>query len=214
MIEPIRVAIVDDHHMVRKGLWAYLASQADISLVGEAGSGRDAVRLAREHLPDVILMDLLMDDGGGIEATREIMTFHDSCKVIILTSFYDDEQVFPALEAGAFSYLLKTARGEEIIHAIRKAHAGEAVIEAKVAIKMADRLRVSKKLPHLELTNRELDVLKLIGVGKTNQEIADKLFIGIKTVKTHVSNILTKLELQDRTQAAIYANRHDLISDK
>ena len=190
MIEPIRVAIVDDHHMVRKGLWAYLASQADISLVGEAGSGRDAVRLAREHLPDVILMDLLMDDGGGIEATREIMTFHDSCKVIILTSFYDDEQVFPALEAGAFSYLLKTARGEEIIHAIRKAHAGEAVIEAKVAIKMADRLRVSKKLPHLELTNRELDVLKLIGVGKTNQEIADILFIGIKTVKNHVSNIL------------------------
>ncbi|MDW7651904.1 MAG: response regulator transcription factor [Bacillota bacterium] len=210
MAAQIKVAIVDDHDMVRKGLKAYLMSQPDIILVGEAGGGREAVGLARAEKPDVILMDLLMEAGGGIEATKEILAFHAACKIIILTSYYADEQVFPALEAGAFSYLLKTARGEEIIDAIRKAAAGESVIEAKVAVKMADRFRTQQKLPHEELTARELDVLRLIGEGRSNQEIADRLFIGIRTVKTHVSSLLNKLELQDRTQAAIYANRHGL----
>lgn len=210
MAEKITVLIVDDHDMVRRGLKAFLSTQADITLVGEAANGREAVGLARETRPDVILMDLLMEEMNGIEATREIIAFHGSCKVIILTSFYDDEQVFPALEAGAFSYLLKTARGEDIASAIRSAVMGEPVIEAKVATKMAHRLRGSGKHPHDELTTRELDVLRLLGEGKTNQEIAEQLVIGIKTVKTHVSNILTKLDVHDRTQAAIYANRNGL----
>jgi NarL family two-component system response regulator LiaR len=208
--EKINVLIVDDHDMVRRGLKAYLTTQPDIHVVAEAANGRTALQLAKDHLPDVILMDLLMEDGNGIDATREIMSCHAACKIIILTSYYDDEQVFPALQAGAFSYLLKTSRGEEIATAIRRARAGESVIEAKVATKMADRLRGQNKNLHDELTARELDVLGLLGNGLTNQEIADRLVIGIKTVKTHVSNILTKLELNDRTQAAIYANRHNL----
>ena len=211
MTTSIKVLIVDDHDMVRRGLKAYLGTQGDMQVVGEAASGREAVRVAREERPQVILMDLLMDEGNGIEATREILAFHASCKIIVLTSFYDDQQVFPALEAGAFSYLLKTARGEDIVHAIRQAASGDSVIEAKVAVRMAQRLRGDNTCLHTQLTARELDVLGLIGEGKTNQEIAQALVIGIKTVKTHVSSILTKLELHDRTQAAIYANRHGLV---
>ncbi|MCW3490595.1 response regulator [Dethiobacter alkaliphilus] len=207
----ISLLIVDDHDMVRRGLTAYLGTQPDIAIVGEASSGREAVQVAQKLRPEVILMDLLMEDGNGIEATRDILATHAECKIIILTSFYDDEQVFPALEAGAFSYLLKTARGEDIARAIRGAAAGEPVIEAKVATKMAGRLRGTKTCLHDRLTARELDVLRLLGDGKTNQEIGEQLVIGIKTVKTHVSNILNKLELQDRTQAAIYANRQGLV---
>ena len=211
----IKVLIVDDHDMVRRGLKAYLGSQSDIEIVGEAGSGEEAIKIAAVTRPEVILMDLLMENGNGIDATQAILVSDPTCKIIILTSFYDDEQVFPALEAGAFSYLLKTARGEAIADAIRGAVAGESVIEARVATKMADRLRGNrKKNRHEQLTVRELDVLRLLGEGKTNQEIAVQLVIGIKTVKTHVSNILTKLQVHDRTQAAIYANRHGLASEE
>lgn len=213
-MDPIRVMVVDDHEMVRKGLISYLLTEPDIELVAEASSGREAVRIAREKRPDVILMDLIMENGNGIEATKEILSFYPECKIIIITSYYDDEQVFPAIEAGALSYLLKTARADEVISAIRKAMKGETVIEPKVANKMLNRLRPKERMPHDDLTEREMEVLMLIAEGMTNQEISEELFIGIKTVKTHVSNILNKLNVQDRTQAAIYANRHGLVRDQ
>jgi NarL family two-component system response regulator LiaR len=203
--------IVDDHEMVRRGLKAYLVTEEDFEIVGEASSGNEAARMAKVHLPVVILMDLVMENGNGFEATKEIVSFLPACKIIILTSFYDDEQVFPAIKAGAFSYLLKTASAEEIVSTIRKAAGGEPVIEAKVAKKMMTRVRnTGKPRLHDELTRREREVLALLGEGKSNREIAEDLFIGLKTVKTHVSNILGKLEVTDRTQAAIYANRNDI----
>lgn len=207
----IRVAVVDDHEMVRKGIISYLETEPGIEIVGEANSGNKAVTLVKKTKPDVVLMDLLMENGTGIDATREILRFYPECKIIIITSFYDDEQVFPAIEAGAFSYMLKTATASEVIKAIEKASRGETVIEPKVANKMMRRLRPQERKPHDELTERELDVLKCIGEGMTNQQISEELFIGVKTVKTHVSNILGKLALSDRTQAAVYANRNGLI---
>lgn len=210
----VRVAVVDDHDMVRKGLLAYLVTEPGIEIVGEGASGKAAIELARKEMPDVMLMDLLMEDGTGIDATREIVKFHPNCKIIIITSYYDDEQVFPAIEAGAYSYLLKTARAEDIILAIEKAVRNEPVIEPKVASKMMNRFRAPARLPHDELTDREIEVLMCLGDGLTNQEISDELFIGVKTVKTHVSNILSKLDVADRTQAAIYANRHGILRGK
>ncbi|WP_079510194.1 response regulator transcription factor [Mesobacillus jeotgali] len=207
----IRVAVVDDHEMVRKGILSYLETEPGIEIVGEADSGVKAVSLVKETKPDVVLMDLLMENGTGIEATREILGFYPECKIIIITSFYDDDQVFPAIEAGAFSYMLKTATASEVIQAIEKAARGETVIEPKVANKMMRRLRPQERKAHDELTERELDVLMCIGEGMTNQQISQELFIGVKTVKTHVSNILGKLGLSDRTQAAVYANRNGLI---
>ncbi|MDX5475609.1 MAG: response regulator transcription factor [Bacillaceae bacterium] len=207
----IRVAVVDDHDMVRKGLLAYFLTEPDIDIVGEGASGNEAIEIARNTRPDVMLMDLLMDNGTGIDATREIVKFHPTCKIIIITSFYDDEKVFPAIEAGAFSYLLKTAQAEDIIKAIHKAMSDEPVIEPKVASKMMNRFRTPTKQLHDDLTERELEVLMCLGDGLTNQEISDTLFIGVKTVKTHVSNILSKLGVADRTQAAIYANRHGIL---
>ncbi|MCR3921921.1 MAG: response regulator transcription factor [Firmicutes bacterium] len=212
MNDTIKILIVDDHELVRRGLKTFLQTQSDFTVVGEATNGQEAVQLAVAKQPDIVLMDLLMEGGSGIAATQGILATMPACKIIILTSYYDDEQVYPALEAGAFSYLLKTARGEEIGGVIRKAVAGESVIEPKVAVKLAKNLRGRPTNRHHELTARELDVLRLLGDGKTNQEIADSLIIGIKTVKTHVSSILTKLELHDRTQAAIYANRHNLVA--
>lgn len=210
-MEKIRVAVVDDHEMVRKGIISYLETEPSIQIVGEADSGKKAVVLVKDTKPDVVLMDLLMENGTGIEATREILGFYPECKIIIITSFYDDEQVFPAIEAGAFSYMLKTASASEVIRAIEKASRGETVIEPKVANRMMKRLRPQERKPHDELTERELEVLKCIGEGMTNQQISEELFIGVKTVKTHVSNILGKLALSDRTQAAVYANRNGLI---
>jgi NarL family two-component system response regulator LiaR len=212
MNEPIKLFLVDDHEMVRRGLSSYLMIDPDFDIIGEASSGNEAVKSLKDITPNVVLMDLIMENGNGIEATKEIIKIHPDCKVIILTSFYDDEQVFPAIEAGAFSYVLKTASADEISDTIKKAYAGESVIESKVAQKMMNRFRGNETLPHHELTRRELEVLVLIGDGKTNQEIGEELFIGIKTVKTHVSNILGKLHVSDRTQAAIYANRHKLTS--
>ncbi|HLQ97241.1 MAG TPA: response regulator transcription factor [Candidatus Dormibacteraeota bacterium] len=207
----IRVVVVDDHEIVRKGIIAYLRTDQMIDVVGEASSGYEGASLVEEINPDVVLMDLMMDNGSGIEATKLIMEHSPDCKVIILTSFYDDEQIFPAIEAGAFSYLLKTSTGTEIAEAIKKATEGENVIEPKVAGKMMTGFRSEQKKAHDELTTRELEVLLCIGNGMTNQEISDKLYIGIKTVKTHVSNILSKLEVNDRTQAAVYVHRNQLL---
>ncbi|MFE8700264.1 response regulator [Cytobacillus sp. FJAT-54145] len=210
----IKVAVVDDHEMVRKGIISYLLTEPEIELVGEANSGKNAIDLVLKERPQVVLMDLLMENGTGIDATKGILKDYPECKIIIITSFYDDEQVFPAIEAGAFSYLLKTATAEEVVSAIRKAASGEAVIEPKVANRMMNRLRSQEKKPHDELTEREIEVLMCIGEGMTNQDISEELFIGIKTVKTHVSNILSKLGVADRTQAAIYANRNGIVKGK
>ncbi|WP_100488926.1 response regulator [Sporolactobacillus pectinivorans] len=208
----IKVMIVDDHDMVRKGLKAYLATENDITVVGEASSGNDAVKLDGELKPEVILMDLIMENGDGIAATKKIMEKNPSRKIIILTSFYDDQQVFPAIEAGAMSYLLKTASADEIIQAIHKARAGTTVLDGKVARKLVSGMHREPQLFD-QLTSREKDVLKLIAEGKSNAEIAETLFIGIKTVKTHVSSIFSKLDVADRTQAAVYAYQNHLFSE-
>ncbi len=207
----VRVTVVDDHEVVRKGIIAYLKTDPRIDVVGEAESGKESIPIIEKEKPDVVLMDLIMENGNGIEATKKIMEIHPDCRVIILTSYYDDEQVFPALEAGAFSYLLKTSSGTEIVDAILKASEGENVIEPKVAGKMLSNFRKEEKKPHEELTEREMEVLLCIGNGMTNQEISEHLFIGIKTVKTHVSNILSKLGVKDRTQAAVYVHRNNLL---
>ncbi|MBA2174552.1 response regulator transcription factor [Halobacillus locisalis] len=210
----IRVVVIDDHDVVRRGVIAYLDTEEDLDIIGEASSGHEGAALVKEIQPDVVLMDLMMENGDGIEATKEIMkTESCNCKIIILTSYYDDEKVFPALEAGAFSYMLKTSSADQIADAIRKAAMGENVIESKVATKMMTRFQ-REKLPHEELTNREMEVLLCVGQGMTNQEIGEKLYIGIKTVKTHVSNILSKLDVHDRTQAAVYVHRNQLLNHK
>ncbi|MFB1052195.1 response regulator [Paraliobacillus sp. JSM ZJ581] len=206
----IRVVVVDDHEVVRKGVITYLETEDKLEIVGEASSGEMGVQVVLNKKPDVVLMDLIMENGNGIDATKEIIANLPNCKIIILTSYYDDQQVFPALKAGAFSYLLKTSSAEEISEAIQKAYQGDTVIEPKVANKMMNRFRAQQSKPHEELTDRELEVLMCIGEGLTNQEIGEKLFIGIKTVKTHVSNILSKLDVKDRTQAAVYAHRNGL----
>ena len=168
--------------------------------------------MARRLQPDVILMDLIMEDGTGVEASEQIKKDLPEVQIIILTSYIDESLIFPALEAGALSYLLKTSQAHEIVDAIRLAVKREAVIEPKVATKMLGKIRhANDQLPHDDLTSREMEVLILIGEGKTNQEIADELFIGIKTVKTHVSNVLSKLGVEDRTRAAIYAHRNKLV---
>jgi two-component system, NarL family, response regulator LiaR len=141
----IRVAVVDDHEMVRRGIISYLATESGIEVIGEAGSGNEAVKLVLKERPEIVLMDLLMENGNGIEATREILKSYPECKIIIITSFYDDEQVFPAIEAGAFSYMLKTANAVEVVNAIKKAAQGEPVIESKVAGKMVSRFREKEK---------------------------------------------------------------------
>lgn len=208
----IRVILVDDHEMVRMGLSAYLATQSDIEIVGEASDGKAGVQLALEKKPDVILMDLLMEGMDGIQATREIVKVLPEPKIIVLTSFLDDDKVYPALEAGALSYLLKTSRADKIASAIRSAAKGESVLEAKVTSKVISKMQgFNQEKPHESLTAREMEVLQLIADGNTNQEIADKLYITVKTVKTHITNLLSKLELDDRTQAAIYAYRNNLV---
>ncbi|MFD2042757.1 response regulator [Ornithinibacillus salinisoli] len=210
----IRVIVVDDHDIVRKGIISYLQTDENIDVVGQASSGMEGAKLIIQEKPDVVLMDLMMENGTGIDATKLVMKDYPTCKIIILTSYYDDEQVFPALEAGAFSYILKTSSASEIVTAIKKAAQGENVIEPKVATKMMSSFRTEQKKAHDELTEREFEVLLCIGNGMTNQEISEKLFIGIKTVKTHVSNILSKLEVHDRTQAAVYVHRNQLLKQE
>lgn len=208
----IKVLFVDDHEMVRIGVSSYLSAQSDIEVVGEADNGKTAVQLALSLRPDIILMDLVMPEMDGIEATRQIMEEWPEAKIIIVTSFLDDEKVYPALEAGASSYMLKTSKASEIAEAVRATFEGQSVLEPEVTGKMMVKMRQKKQvLLHEELTAREMEILLLMAEGKSNQEIADQLFIAIKTVKTHVSNILSKLEVQDRTQAVIYAFKHSLV---
>ena len=207
----INVLLVDDHEMVRLGVSSYLSIQDDIEVIGEAENGRVGSEKALELRPDVILMDLVMDEMDGIESTKLILKDWPDAKIIIVTSFIDDEKVYPAIEAGAAGYLLKTSTAHEIAEAIRATQRGERVLEPEVTTKMMDRLTNRTPILHEDLTNREQEVLLLIAEGKSNQEIADSLFITLKTVKTHVSKILSKLEVEDRTQATIYAFKHGLI---
>lgn len=207
----IRVLLVDDHEMVRLGVSSYLSIQDDIEVVGEAEDGNQGVQKALELRPDVILMDLVMEVMDGIEATKQIMAAWPEAKILIVTSYIDDEKVFPALQAGASGYLLKTSSASEIAQAIRATVNGQRVIEDEVNEKIQNQSYAEQYFLHEELTNREREVLNLIAQGKSNQEIAEELFITLKTVKTHVSNILSKLAVEDRTQAAIYAFKHGLV---
>ncbi|MCD8508615.1 MAG: response regulator transcription factor [Bacillus sp. (in: Bacteria)] len=207
----IRVLFADDHEMVRIGVSSYLTAQPDIEVIAEADDGGDAVELALDLKPDIILMDLVMKKMDGIEATRNIIAEWPEAKIIIVTSFIDDEKVYPALEAGATSYMLKTSKAKDIAEAIRATYHGQSILEPEVTGKIMTKMRQKPEVHlHDQLTERELEVLKLMADGKSNQEIADELFIALKTVKVHVSNILSKLEVHDRTQAVIYAFKNEL----
>jgi len=212
-MEPINVMLIDDHRVVRQGLRDFLELQEDIEIVGEAANGEDGVQLARELLPDVVLMDLVMPGMDGVETTRRLKAASPSTRVIVLTSFADDNKVFPAIKAGAISYLLKDISPEDLAHAIRAAQRNEAVLHPEVAAKLMQEFSAPKsnEAPVDQLTPREMDVLRLVAKGMSNKEIADKLIISEKTTKTHISNILSKLHLADRTQVAIYALRQRLV---
>jgi NarL family two-component system response regulator LiaR len=214
MTEPITVLIVDDHKVVRGGVRAFLETQPDITVVGEAESGEAAVQLVTEHAPDVVLMDLVMPGLDGVEATRLVKQASPRTQVIVLTSYHQDEHIFPAIRAGALSYLLKDVGPEELADAVRKAAAGDAVLHPRVAARVVQELhgaRPDEPNPFTELSERELDVLRVIADGLSNAEIAERLVISEKTVKSHVSNILSKLHLADRTQAAVYAWREGVV---
>ena len=200
----IKVLLVDDHEMVRMGVSAYLSTQPDIEVVGEAENGRKGSELALQLRPDIILMDLVMDKMDGIASSKAILQDNPEMKILILTSFLDDEKIFPALEAGVKGYILKTSQAHEIAESVRKIAMGQDVISESVRVKIYEKQHAKPTL-HDSLTAREVEVLKEIAKGLSNQEIGDTLFISLKTVKTHVSNILAKLQVEDRTQAAIYA---------
>jgi two-component system, NarL family, response regulator LiaR len=205
----ISVLIADDHPFVRHGLRTYLETLDDMDVVGEAANGVEAVELAGRLLPDVVLMDLVMPELDGIGAIRRIRELAPSTKVIALTSFDDDEKVFPAIKAGAAGYLLKDVRPADLAEAVRKASRGEALLAPSVAARLMQEVSGERAAP-AGLTERELEVLRLIARGMSNKLIAKELVVSEKTVKTHVSNILTKLHLVDRTQAALYAVREGL----
>lgn len=205
----IRILLVDDHAVVRQGLRFLLEQQPDISVVGECGDGEQAVAMVGTLLPDVILLDLLMPKMDGMTAVREIKRTTPTTHIIILTSYYEDDQIFSVIKAGALSYLLKDSSPQELVSAVRAAARGESTLHPMVAAKVLREMQQQSPLD--ELTPRERDVLILIARGRSNHEIALELSIGEQTVKTHVSNILSKLHLVDRTQAAIYALQKRLV---
>lgn len=212
---PITILIVDDHQLVRQGVRAFLDTQSDLSVVAEAASGKEAVQLASQHVPDVILMDLVMPgDVDGVEATRQVKSISPRTQVVILTSFHEDKHIFPAIRAGAISYVLKDISPADLAGVVRKAARGEAVLNPRVAARLIQEVQGKRGLktnPFTELSNREMEVLRLIADGMSNAKIADQLVISEKTVKGHVSNILGKLHLVDRTEAAVYAWREGIV---
>ena len=210
--DKIMVMLVDDHAIVRQGLRTYLELQPDIEVVGEASDGQVAIAMARDKLPDIILMDLVMPNTDGVEATRAITSISPSTKVIVLTSFSEDEKVFASIKAGAQGYLMKDVLPQDLVRAIRTVHRGEAQLDPEIARKlMQEFTNPQPAAPKHDLTDRELEVLTLIAHGKSNKEISEDLVLSEKTVKTHVSNILQKLHLSDRTQAAVYALRQRIV---
>jgi NarL family two-component system response regulator LiaR len=214
MTRSICVLVADDHAIVRKGIRALLATEPDIEVVGEAENGREAVTEAERLQPDVILMDLVMPEVDGIEAIRRITGRQPEARILVLTSFAADDKVFPAIKAGALGYLLKDSGPEELVQAIHQVYRGESSLHPTIARKLLHELsRPSERPPTPEpLTEREVEVLRLVARGLSNQEIADQLVISEATVRTHVSNILGKLHLASRTQAALYALREGLAS--
>jgi two-component system, NarL family, response regulator LiaR len=209
MSEKITVGLVDDHAIIRQGVRAFMEIQGDLLIVGEAGSGEEAIRLCQDHAPDVLLMDLVMPGMDGVEATRHVKGVSPRTQVIILTSYHDDEHILPAMRAGALSYLLKDVDPADLVKAIRKAARGEVVLHPRVAAQVVHRPGAVN--PLTELSEREMEVLRLIADGLSNTNISERLCISEKTVKSHVSNILSKLQLADRTQAAVFAWRQGVM---
>ena len=213
-MEKITVLLVDDHEIVRNGVRAVLDLQPDIVVVAEASSGAAAIEQAEQHAPDVVLMDIVMPEMDGIVATRKLKAISPTSQVIVLTSFHDDQHIFPAIKAGALSYLLKDIDAAYLASAIRQAAKGEATLHPAIASRVVAELggrRSARVNVFAELSDRELEVLTLIAAAKTNAEIAEQLVISLKTVKRHVSNILSKLHLADRTQAAVLAWREGVV---
>ena len=206
----IRVLLVDDHAVVREGLRTFLELQDGIEVVGEAGDGAEGVAAAERLRPDVVLMDLVMPRLDGVGAMRELRRRVPDTRVIVLTSFTDEEKLLPALQAGAAGYLLKNAEPAELARAVRAAHAGEALLDPMVAARLLESIAEPRDAPREALTPREREVLALIGRGYANKRIALELGIAEKTVKTHVGHVLAKLGVSDRTQAALHAARAGL----
>jgi NarL family two-component system response regulator LiaR len=214
MDKSIRILIVDDHAIVREGLRGLIEVEPDMELAGEASSGVEGVEKALELRPDVILMDLLMPEKDGVTAIEEIKAAWEEARVLVLTSFLEDDKVFPAIENGALGYILKDTQPDELLDAIRGVHRGETMLHPSIAKMIMKRIQESsegsKKSEGPELTERELDVLKLLAQGDGDREIAEKLVVSERTVHFHVGNILSKLHLANRTQAALYAIRKGL----
>ena len=214
MTEPITVMIVDDHAVVRQGIRALLDAEGGFQVVGEAGSGGEAALRAADLAPDVVLMDLVMPEMDGVTATRLIKQQSPRSQVIVLTSYHEDEHIYPAIRAGALSYLLKSVGLDELVGAVRKAARGEATLHPHVAARLAQELHgapAGTRWLYDTLSEREREVLSLIATGLTNAQIAERLVISERTVKSHVNNILSKLQVADRTQAAIFAWREGVI---
>jgi len=217
MSEPIRILLVDDHKIVRQGVRAFFDAQEGIEVIGEAGSGAAAVKMVEKHVPDVVLMDLIMPGMDGVEATRLVKSISPRTQIVVLTSYHDDEHIFPALQAGALSYILKDVEMDELAEAVFKASRGEATLHPQVASRLIQELHGRKKDENtlvVDLTKREMEILKVIALGMSNSEIAEKFVISKYTVKGHVSNILSKLHLADRTQAAVYAWQQGVVGQE
>lgn len=214
MSDPITILIVDDHEVVRKGVRGYLDTLPEFEVIGEPYSGEEAIDLVKLHIPDVVLMDLILPGMDGVEATRIVKNISPRTQIVVLTSYHDDSLVFPALKAGAISYILKDMKMDKLADAVKKAHLGEVILHPKVAARVLHNIRKENQLEddiYTELTERELEVLKLIANGYSNSQIAGELVISENTVKGHVSNILNKLHLTDRTQAAVFAWQQGIV---
>jgi len=214
MNDRITILLVDDHEVVRQGVRAFFDAQEGIEVVGEAESGRAAVKLVEELIPDVVLMDLIMPGMDGVEATRLVKKISPRTQIVVLTSYHEDEHIFPALQAGALSYILKDMKMDKIAETVKKAAQGEAVLHSHVAARVIQEINGTNKDAldlHSDLTKREMEILKLIASGMSNGEIANHLVISEHTVKGHVSNILSKLHLADRTQVAVYAWKQGVV---
>jgi NarL family two-component system response regulator LiaR len=214
MSDVIRVYITDDHPIVRRGIKQLLSTEPSIEVVGEATNGREAIADMDKCSPDIVLMDLVMPVMDGIEAIRQIKASHPAIQFLVLTSFATDDKVFPAIKAGALGYLIKDTSPEELVRSIEQVHQGQLTLHPSIAQKLLKELTLTSHQPPSPdpLTDREVEVLKLIARGLSNQEIAETLVVSIATVYTHVSNILDKLHLASRTQAALYALREGLAS--